>query len=83
MFRCEISKAIWNDNKKTDIHEVLVKSVELPFPPYIGLSISAGRFHSGELKSIEWDVDKEVFCVRVGDEIPWEDEDSTDRVHQS
>ena len=75
MFKCKISKAIWKDDQRTSIHEVLIKQVELPFPPGCCLTIKDGRFDSGEITGVTWDVDKHMFLAGTKDEIPWEDQD--------
>ncbi len=75
MYRCEFSKLIWKDIERSEIHDVLVKNLTLPFTPYLGLSVVSGRFKSGEIQAVTWDTEKEVFSVSVKDEIPWEDED--------
>lgn len=75
MYKCRISKAVWKDTGKTELYKVLIKDVMLPFPPYIGLSISDGSFSSGEFTSVIWDIDKKAFSARTEDELPWEDDD--------
>ena len=75
MYKCEFSKIIWGNQNKTDLYEVVVKDLTLPFPPYLGLSVSSGRFKSGIIVSVGWDNDREVFSVGVEAEIPYEDDD--------
>lgn len=75
MFKVEVRKEIYRDTDKTDFFELLIRKVELPFPPYVGLSIVDGRFHSGEILSVEWCVDKNVFRVMTSDEVPWQTTD--------
>ncbi len=75
MYQCEISKAIWKDKEQTEIYKVLVKHFELPFAPYIGLSVSTGRFKSGEVIGVDWDIDKNKFLLYTNEETPWEDQE--------
>jgi len=75
MYKCQISKAVWKDVEKTDLYEILIKDVELPFPPYIGLSISEGSFSTGELTGVTWDIENKKFSAGTKDEVPWEDVD--------
>ena len=75
MYKCEISKTIWLDDQKRELYEVLVKNFLLPFPPFLGLNISSGKFHSGDITSISWDADNKIFSLMTRDEIPWTDDD--------
>lgn len=75
MYKCQISKAIWSDDQKNEIYEVLVKEFFLPFPPFLGLDVRYGSFYTGNITSITWDVDKEIFGLGTKDEFPWKDDD--------
>ncbi|WP_090703466.1 hypothetical protein [Nitrosomonas aestuarii] len=75
MFKCEISKAIWKDEQRTSLHAVLIRQVELPFPPSCCLDIKDGKFNSGEITGVTWDIDKQMFFVGTKYEIPWKDKD--------
>jgi hypothetical protein len=75
MYKCEFSKLLWKDEEKTGFPTVLVKDIELPFPPYLGLEVVSGKFRSGAITSVAWNSDKEIFSVGVPEEIPWEDAD--------
>jgi len=69
LFDCYISKIIWQDSEcELPPLAYLYRVIKLPFTPFIGLSISEDRWHSGAIESISWSSVDEKFVLRVADE---------------
>ena len=75
MYKCHITKTVLESDDNSRIHEVLTRNLELPFPPYPGLAVRDGKFYSGELTAVVWDVKDKIFFASTKNEFPWENED--------
>ena len=75
MHKLTIQLQVWLDKSGENVKR-LFREVEVPFVPFVGLSISSNGWESGPLESIRWDIDKELFIGRVADERPGEYGDS-------
>lgn len=71
MFKVNLSKVIWGDQSCKTLVAHLYREIELPFPPYIGMEIFSGRWTSGPIERVRWDVNEERFLAEVKTAVPY------------
>lgn len=75
MYRCEVELRVWRSAGASSGHTLLRHVLEVAESPKVGLELHEGRWFSGTLTRVVWNVDKECFHCRVADELPLQDRD--------
>jgi len=75
MYQCHVEKRVWRDPEQTSGYTRLYFNLEVDEVPKVGIELQHGRWFSGQLSFVIWDVDEERFVCRVGDEYPVQDRD--------
>ncbi len=75
MSRCRVEKRIWKDRLKSSDYTCLCYELEVADTPARGSELHEGRWFSGPVSSVIWNVDEACFHCRVEDEAPSIDRD--------
>jgi len=75
MYQCHVEKRIWRSPDKAVGFTRLYFNLEVTEAPKIGFELNEGRWFSGPLNFVIWDVDDECFVCRTADEYPVHDRD--------
>ena len=75
MSRCRVEKRVWRDPFKTSDFTCLYYELEVDETPRRGHELNEGRWYSGPVNFVIWDLDAEQFNCRVDDEVPCADQD--------
>ena len=75
MYTCRIEKRVWREPDHSSDCTVLFYELENETPPKVGMEVNEGRWYSGPLTFVIWNVDDERFLCRAEDEYPVSDRD--------
>jgi hypothetical protein len=83
MYAIRVTKTIWtapqdvveawrdrlpSDSPKAPRCAEFARDLELPFPPYPGLSLTTSEWHCGPLETVQWIVEEKRFLCAVVEE---------------
>lgn len=75
MYQCHVEKRIWREPDRSSGFTRLYVNLEVDAAPKVGLELNTGRWFSGPVHFVIWDVDHGRFVCRVEDEYPFHDSD--------
>ncbi|MFA7096486.1 MAG: hypothetical protein WC383_08405 [Gammaproteobacteria bacterium] len=75
MSNCRVEKRVWKDRGKQSDYTCLYYELDVGAPPQRGAQLRHGRWFSGPLTFVIWNVDDRQFKCRVADEVPGADHD--------
>src|SRR5271155_4877257 len=62
-YKAHVTKAIWTDERRSDLFDHLYYEVELPFVPFIGLAVQQEGWHCDPIERVTWDGTRQMFIV--------------------
>lgn len=74
MEKCRVEKRIYHDVEKQSEYTSLFYELDVDRKPERGEELSDGRWYSGRLNFVVWNVEQDRFDCRVEDEVPRADE---------
>jgi hypothetical protein len=75
MYPCRVEKRIWREPDRSSGYTRLFFNLEVEERPNVGIELQDGRWFSGPLNFVIWDLDNERFICKVEDEFPVFDRD--------
>ena len=70
MFDVVLMQPLYKDPAKRDIGKVFYRQLQLPFPPYVGLSVSGDNWASWPIALVRWDLGRQCFLCTLEDRAP-------------
>lgn len=76
MYPCRVEKRVWREPDRSSGYTRLLFHTEVESAPVVGLELQDGRWRSGPVNFVIWDLVNERFVCRVEDEFPGFDLDN-------
>lgn len=70
MFDVVLMQSLYKDSAKREHGKVFYRQVQLPFPPYVGLSVNGSTWKSWPIASVRWDVERKCFFCTLQERAP-------------
>lgn len=67
MYTVVLTVSLWKDEERQQHGKAFFRSIELPFAPFVGLSIETSQFSSRRVTHVIWRDDEKYFLCGVED----------------
>lgn len=70
MFRVVLQQPLYKDSAKREFGKMFFREIQLPFPPYVGLTVRGEKWDSWPIVSVRWDLGDQYFICTLEEPVP-------------